>query len=66
MLDFSIRILLSVIELNILFSNYLNYKFNNHYNLSFEMEKVAEIQRAMESEVAEIKRIEAGKSIIQN
>ena len=28
------------------------------------MEKVAEIQRAMESEVAEIKRIESGKSAI--
>ena len=29
------------------------------------MEKVAEIQRAMEAEVAEIKRIEAGKCVWQ-
>ena len=34
---------------------------NSSIILSFEMEKVAEIQRAMEGEVSEIKRIESGK-----
>ena len=38
----------------------------NLYNLSFEMnmEQVASVQRAMEEGVAEIKRVEQGKSAI--
>ena len=37
------------------------FKLQDYLYYNFKMEKVAEVQRAMENEVAEIKRIENGK-----